>query len=238
MRILLAVLFALLLSEPSFAAVTYDTDAVDEDTASGTSTSTSITVGAGSNIAVLVCVSLRAAAQDVTDVTVGGVQAVEVANQANETSNILMSAWVAVLGSSSGSKTVNVTWTPTDRPKIMMISFHGVDQATPTGTTQKSTSDGATSTTTTAVSSSATGLVADCLTTSSAATNKVVGANQTEQIASLVDINGSEEHASTEPGGASITMSWSWTTAIQYAHVAVPLIAASTRRPSPPILLQ
>jgi len=67
-----------------------------------------------------------------------------------------------------------------------------------------------------------------CLGLASSGTSITVGAGQTEQwLNTSTAANGTQDQGSTEPGGATVTMSHSWTTADYAALVAAPFKAAA-----------
>jgi len=220
----------LLVGAPAWAAVTWDTDTTCQ-AASGTTNTCNHTIGTGSNVYVGVCEFTRNAttAADVTAVTIAGSAGTHIAtaNDATDGTNIRVELWGRALGSTNGSIAVDSTWDRTDAPRIVVFSMFGVDQATPVGTAQTSTSTYPTSLSVN-VSSAANELVASCLGLASSASSITVGAGQTGQWTNTsTAANNTQDQGSTEPGGATVTMSHSWTTADYAALVAAPFKAAA-----------
>lgn len=78
------------------------------------------------------------------------------------------------------------------------------------------------------VTSAANELVASCLGLASSASVITAGAGQTEQwLNTSTAANSTQDQGSTEPGGATVTMSHSWTTPDYAALVAAPFKAAT-----------
>ena len=213
-----------------WAAVSWDTDTTCQ-AASGTTNTCNHTIGTGSNVYVGVCEFTRNAttAADVTAVTIAGSAGTHIAtaNDATDGTNIRVEMWGRALGSTNGSIAVDSTWDRTDAPRIVVFSMFGVDQGTPVGTAQTSTSTYPTSLSVN-VSSAANELVASCLGTDASTTSITVGAGQTEQwINTNTAGNSTQDQGSTEPGGATVTMSHSWTGVAYAALVAAPFKAAT-----------
>jgi hypothetical protein len=231
---------SLFLASPAWAAVTYDTDTTGTNPASDTTHTFSHTIGTGTNVYVGVCVTTKGGSAgvgiDVTDVDIGGVQGSE--RRAQVTSaDIKVEYWDAVLGSTTGSVDVVVTTAANDVFRATAFSMFGVDQSSPVGTADSTFSASATSLSLN-ISSAVGELVISCLATGNGTSNITVGADQTQQWLNTVDANNTFEQGSTEPGASTVTMSHSWTTSNQSVLVAVPVNAASTRRPIAPIMLQ
>ena len=213
----------------AWAAVTYDTDTTCQ-ASSGTTNTCNHTIGTGSNVYAGACIFTRNAttAADVTSVTIDGSAGTHLgtANDATDGTNIRVEMWGRALGSKNGSIAVDSVWDRTDAPRIVAFSMFGVDQGTPVGTAQTATSTYPTSLSVN-VSSAANELVASCLGLASSGTSITVGAGQTEQWLNTSTANNTQDQGSTEPGGATVTMSHSWTTADYAALVAAPFKAAT-----------
>ena len=216
-----------------WAAVSYDISTTQQ-AASGTSDSFSHVIGSGSNVYVFACAMTRNAttAADVTSMTIGGSAATHLvtANDATDGVNIRVEMWGRAMGSTNGSVTVATNWDRTDAPRIVATSLFGVDQATPVGTTQSVDGNNTFPTSLSVnVTSAANELVASCLGTATSAASITVGAGQTQRwLNTSTAANSTQDQGSTEPGGATVTMSHSWTTPDYAALVAAPFKAAGT----------
>lgn len=234
-------LACLLVASPSWAAVAWDADTTKQ-AASGTSDSFNHTIGSGSNVYVGVCAFTRnpTTAADVTDITINGSSGTHLvtATDTADGTNIRVEMWGRALGSTTGSIAIATTWDRTDAPRIVAFSMFGVDQGTPVGTTQ-STAPGTYPTSLSVnVSSAANELVVSCLGLASSASSITVGAGQTEQwLNTSTAGNSTQDQGSTEPGGATVTMSHSWTTADYAALVAAPFKAATATATAQQLML-
>lgn len=230
-RLVLAVLLCLF---PAFswAAVTYDTSTTQQ-AASGTSDSFSHTIGTGSNVYVFVCGFTRngTTAADITSMTIGGSAATHIvtANDATDGTNIRVEMWGRAMGSTNGAVTVATNWDRTDSPRIVATSLFGVNQGTSVGTPQSIDGNNTFPTSLSVnVSSAANELVASCLGLASSGSSITVGAGQTQRwLNTSTPPNSTQDQGSTEPGGATVTMSHSWTTADYAALVAAPFKEAT-----------
>lgn len=233
-------LACLLFAPPSWAAVSWDTDTTKQ-ASSGTTDTFNHTIGTGSNVYVGVCLFTRntTTAADVTSVTIDGSAGTHLgtANDATDGTNIRVEMWGRALGSKNGSIAVDSVWDRTDAPRIVAFSMFGVDQGTPVGTAQTATSTYPTSLSVN-VSSAADELVASCLGLATSGTSITVGAGQTEQwLNTSTAANSTQDQGSTEPGGATVTMSHSWTTADYAALVAAPFKAATATATAQTLML-
>lgn len=224
-------LLCLLLASPSWAAVTWDTDTTKQ-ASSGTTDTFNHTIGTGSNVYVGVCLFTRNAttAADVTSVTIDGSAGTHIATATDtaDGTNIRVEMWGRALGSKNGSIAIDSVWDRTDAPRIVAFSMFGVDQGTPVGTPQTSAPGTYPTSLSVNVSSAANELVASCLGLASSASSITVGAGQTEQwLNTSTAGNSTQDQGSTEPGGATVTMSHSWTTPDYAALVAAPFKAAT-----------
>lgn len=224
-------LLCLLLAPPSWAAVTWDTDTTKQ-ASSGTTDTFNHTIGTGSNVYVGVCEFTRNAttAADVTSVTIDGSAGTHIATATDtaDGTNVRVEMWGRALGSKNGSIAIDSVWDRTDAPRIVAFSMFGVDQGTPVGTPQTSAPGTYPTSLSVNVSSAANELVASCLGLASSGTSITVGAGQTEQwLNTSTAGNSTQDQGSTEPGGATVTMSHSWTTADYAALVAAPFKAAT-----------
>ena len=229
-RLVLAVLLCLF---PAFswAAVTYDTSTTQQ-ASSGTSDTFNHTIGTGSNVYVGVCEFTRNAttAADVTSVTIDGSAGTHIATATDtaDGTNVRVEMWGRALGSKNGSIAIDSVWDRTDAPRIVAFSMFGVDQGTPVGTPQTSAPGTYPTSLSVNVSSAANELVASCLGLASSGSSITVGAGQTQRwLNTSTPPNSTQDQGSTEPGGATVTMSHSWTTADYAALVAAPFKEAT-----------
>lgn len=159
-----------------------------------------------------------------TSITYGGVSMTELWDVNGQQGFIGNSGYV-LAAPASGSNTVGVTWAATaDEVAAQAISATGVNQGTPTGTVP-TTATGTSSTASVTVTAAADDLVVDNAYVASTAIN--VGAGQTQRnnvgnIGSFSSLAGS-----TEPGAASVTMTWTWTGGAEWATNGVALKAAA-----------
>lgn len=214
-----------------WAAVTWDTDTTKQ-AASGTTDTFNHVIGTGSNVYVGVCAFTRngTTAADVTSVTIDGSAGshIATANDATDGTNIRVEMWGRALGSKNGSIAIDTVWDRTDAPRIVAFSMFGVDQGTPVGTAQITAPGTYPTSLSVNVSSAANELVVSCLGLASSATSITVGAGQTGQWTNTsTAANSTQDQGSTEPGGATVTMSHSWTTPDYAALVAAPFKAAT-----------
>lgn len=215
----------------SWGAVSWDTSTTNQ-AASGTSDSFSHTVGSGSNVYVGVCAFTRnpTTAADVTSVTIGGSAGTHIvtATDVQDATNIRVELWGRALGSTTGSVTIATDWDRTDAPRIVAFSMFGVDQATPVGTAGSSAPGAYPTSLTTNITSATDELVVSCLGLATSGTSITVGAGQTQRwLNTTTGPNSTQDQGSTEPGGATVTMSHSWTTPDYAALVAAPFKAAT-----------
>ncbi len=219
-------LASLLFASPSWAAVTWDADTTCQ-ASSGTTNTCNHTIGSGSNVYAGACFFTRnpTTAADVTSVTVDGSAGTHIATATDtaDGTNIRVELWGRALGSKNGSIAIGSVWDRTDAPRIVAFSMFGVNQATPTGTAQTTAPGTYPTSLSVNVSSAANELVLSCLGLASSASSITVGAGQTGQWTNTsTAANSTQDQGSTEPGGATVTMSHSWTTADYAALVAAP----------------
>ena len=230
-----AVLAWLLIAAPSWAAVSWDTDTTCQ-ASSGTANTCNHTNGTGSNVYAGACIFTRNAttAADVTSVTIDGSAGTHIATATDtaDGTNIRVEMWGRALASKNGSIAIDSVWDRTDAPRIVAFSMFGVNQATPVGTPQTAAPGTYPTSLSVNVSSAANELVLSCLGLATSASSITVGAGQTEQwLNTTTGPNSTQDQGSTEPGGTTVTMSHSWTTADYAALVAAPFkeaVAATT----------
>lgn len=227
-RCISSFLVILLWAGTSWAAVTYDTDTTSQNAGTDTTDSFTHTIGAGSNVYVGVCVTTRGGGA-VTGVQINGGAATwrATGDTTASGSDVKVEYWDRVLGSTTGGVTIAPTITSNDAFRTTAFSLFGVDQTTPVGTAQST--QGASTSLSVNVSSAAGEVVVSCLAVGTSGTSSLtVGAGQTEQWVNTVDNNNTFEQGSTEPGGATVTMSHSWTGGNYSGLVAVPVKAAAS----------
>lgn len=132
----------------------------------------------------------------------------------------------ALVAPDTGTNNVSIAWSDGNRePVCAAMSYTGVDQASPIGTVAEADGFG---TTGTVVTSSASGnMVADWLVNNGGITGWTVGAGQTQIQQEVSASAGHNLATSYEAGGASVTMSWTWTGGVSWRHFAVPINASS-----------
>lgn len=108
---------------------------------------------------------------------------------------------------------------------IQVMTFTGVNQASPLGTHAANTSSGDQTAVSSTVSSATNDLVTDCL--YAVGTAATIGASQTSRLAaSDWGGNGLQNRTSTEPGAASVDMTWTLGSAAKWEQFAIPIHAA------------
>jgi len=199
----------------AFAAVT---------SGSGSSSSSltfSHTVSAGSDLALFVGSTAGAGAPgNVTSVTFNGDAMTEDWDVVAQT--FLQNGGFHLVPPDVATGDVVITWDATNNGNSgVAISLTGVNQTTPVGTPV--TGDGTTGPATVNVTSETDALVVDNVhygTNGSPVANLVAGSDQTERW-TFIETFASARGASTEPGAASVTMSWSSTDGDYWATGAV-----------------
>lgn len=181
------------------------------------------TVGSGSNRILVVGVSLRKKDRPVTGITYGGIGGFVFAGAAERSdADHRVEIWYKV-APAVGTALIAITLTGDVEVVGGAASFTGVHQTVPAGTFAGAFGGDATPTVTV---SSATGeVVIDVLSINGNAGAVTVGAGQTQRWSGLTGTGDGNEFGagSTEPGAASVTMSWSATTARKWAIGAIAL---------------
>ena len=198
-------------------------DSTTSTDGSGTSFTFSHTTGTGTNRLLLVGVSMQQGGQSVSGVTYGGISLTQVSFRSNGTggTSTRMEIWQLV-NPPVGVTNVVVTLSATSQAAIGAATFSGVDQTTPFGTFVSATGNSATPS---VIATSAAGeLVFDTMSSRNGAT-ATQGAGQTLlwQDTAQANVTGG---GSTEPGAASVTMSWTAGNNV-WAIGAVPIKPAS-----------
>ena len=179
---------------------------------------------AGTDRLLTVCVVNDDTAVAVTDVTFDGSSLSKLTDVQHSGGKPRVEVWYSL---NPPVKTANVVVTLASGKKttIGVISLTGVDQSTPIdGTT---TNTGSTSPATVSVTSASGDLVIDCMGTIPDPTEAPkVGSNQTEQW-TLEEGGSIRGGGSTEPGGSSVTMSWTLPEDKDWASIGFNVNAAS-----------
>ncbi len=238
--LLLLLLFSLfcLASVPhAWAAITCDT--VQSSVTEADPQDVSYTVGttSTSNRVVIVQTGSRGETGDVVGVTFDGVAMTQIGTTAlHTTSNpdIGSALWIKT-GVSSGTYPVSVDWTGTILSSTVVVyTCYGVDQTTPVRAGSPNTATASATSVSVAISSAVGDLVIDGVNVGSlgAGAAPAMGASQTEIYAGCIANSGDNQDTcgSTEPGAASVTMSWSAGTSENWATVGASLVAAAAGR--------
>lgn len=220
-----AVLAWLLIAAPSWAAPTFDAATTmfsnNLTTVTGSHTPVSTTNGVA-----MVCITWnRGTLGTLNTVTYGGNAMTFVAGSTDGGGQRRAELWRYV-GYGSGASTVTGTFDAIKNDaRMTVLTYTGVDQATPTGTA--ATASGVASPITVAVSSATGELVVDCGEAGASGDPITVGAGQTQR-SNHGDGTNHTHVTSEEAGASSVTMSWPLTAGEFWAQVAVPLKPATT----------
>lgn len=218
-------------------ALAYDTTTIDSF--NGSTSNTHSHTCTGSNLVLYVWVSCRFNQDEIGagDVTYGGVAMTELArvDSTGGTPTNAISLW-RLIAPASGANNVIASWSPDTRVgHVIAMSFNGAHQTTPEGTVV--TGGDASGPDNLVVTSAVGEIVADARSflNDDGTSTLTVGADQTERANATVGTpTGCLSVASTEPGAATVTMSWTPDGADDWAGIAVPVkpAAAVTARPS------
>lgn len=188
-------------------AITYDTSASNEASSASITWNHTVT-SASSNLLLVVSVAIDApgGGDPVISATYNTVAMTKASAVEDGGGNARSELWY-LAGPATGLNQVKVVKTLTKKAVVSSLSFAGVDQTTPVGL---SASAQATSASPSVVVSSATNdLVVDsCAISTAAGTTITVGPGQTQRTNSKHSGNTPNDSTSTEPGAASVTMSW------------------------------
>jgi len=203
------ILFAICFAQNASAQVVLD----NVTTASGANAnintlSWSHTIKSGSNRILIVALSTRDGSASVSGVWYGSELLSQIGGQAATGSQNRTDLWY-MLAPPTGTANVFVGLLTSKRVVASAISFTGVNQTTPLGTFVGAT--GQSTTASVNVSSAPGELVLDTVTTNGDANTLTANAGQTEQwdlFSGTGDLNNVRGGGSTEPGAASVTMSW------------------------------
>ena len=202
-------------------------DATSSATASSSSSLTFSHTCTGSERLLLVAVSHVVIFDDVPgtqSVTYNGVSMTSIASTNISTGfGRVLTQLFRLVAPATGAHDIVVTFSKTAYlGPTCAISYTGVDQTTPVDT--GSTDNDATGGTSIVISSASGDLVLDCYGLGVSNVSEAVGADQTVEVSTDT---GMGLYISSEPGGASITMSWSNTDNGPANQVAVNINAAS-----------
>lgn len=175
--------------------------------------------GNGANRLLIVSVSLLNASRPVSSVTFKGVPLTFRGARNNDDNKARVELWYLV-APPTGSGNIVVTRTGGDETIAGALSLTGVNQTDPLGAFASAASTGSGSTNPSLALAGAAGqLVVDAVVTNGE-TVLTAGPNQTQRHSRDYD-NEMDGAGSTEPGAASVTMSWSKTAAAEWALAAV-----------------
>lgn len=203
-------------------AVAFDATSVGESSSSAELTFEHTCTGANRFLYVGVS-SFNAVPTGITYDAVGMIKVDEQANASNE----FISIW-RLTAPATGANNVVVTFAAAEEVVAGAISFTGVHQTTPIGTAATATANS--STPTVDVSSETGGFVADVV--SSFNRTFTVGASQTSR---WEEENGGAFESgvgSTEPGAATVTMSWTLSAGYTWCIGALPIKATGNGGPA------
>ena len=172
----------------------------------------------------VVGVSLRGSTT-VNGVTYGGTALTNVADNQGAGNQNRASVWY-LLRPPSGTATVAVTLSGSTSVMAGAVSFSGVDQTTPLGTA--AVANGTSANPSVTVSSGSRQLVIDVLASNGDAGALSAAAGQTEQWNGGTGTAGGDVRGggSTQPGAASVTMSWTLNASKSWSLIGVPVLGA------------
>jgi hypothetical protein len=154
--------------------------------------------------------------KDINSVTYGG-QSLTKLDDNQYSGGPRVEVWYLV-NPPSGSNSIATSLTPGgNKVRAGAICYNNVDQINPTNA--KEEGSGKSTTTSRSVASESGDLVQNVIALKGTYSLSP-GAGQTERWDGNVGGGGARGGASTKPGNASVTMSWSWSTEIEYAHIA------------------
>lgn len=181
----------------------------------------------GSNRILLVAVAIRnASSQTVSTVTCGGSNLTRI-NSATQGTTMRVELW-SLANPPTGTKTIVATLAGSAKARFCAgaVSYTGVNQTAPLGTSAIATASSATSISVN-VASAPGELVVDAVGKSYSSESIIPGANQAQRWNDQTTASSAKDNTvgggSQEAGAATISMSWSASTARAWAIVAVPL---------------
>ena len=200
-----------------------NTSSANGGTSNVTSLTWSHTVGVANDRILIVGVALRNSSVIVTGITYGGTALTFVGARSNGGGNVRMEMWKLV-GPATGTANIVVTLSAAKRIVGGAASYSGVNPNTPNGAFVSAISNGST-TASVAVTSAIDELVVDAVAAQGDAGSLTVGGGQTQRWNTLTGTASAEVRGggSSEPGAASVTMSWTLGSSKPWAIGAVPL---------------
>jgi len=210
---------------PALADVTFD-NGTQDSVHTASSFSFNHTTGSGNNRLLTVLIAVNGT--DVTSVTYNSV-GLTLKTRSNSLGKHA-EEWYLV-NPATGSNSVAVVLGASQEVMARAVSFAGVDQSNPLGTSQVASNSSGTSTSVT-ISATSNGQCIDTLTLDQ--TTSAETAN-TGQVNTSILNTGSNLHtaSSTEPGSTCATQGWSWTTSSLNVYIATPINAAAGRVGNP-----
>ncbi|HEY7634895.1 MAG TPA: hypothetical protein VH763_05100 [Gemmatimonadales bacterium] len=204
-------------------------DAASTATGNLLTMSWSHTVGTGTQRLLVVGVTVRNGLNLGVSVTYGGTGLTLLRSTRNSDNAVRAELWY-LKNPASGTANVTVTLLGAAKMAGGAVSFSGVNQTTPIGAIASDSSTGTGTTNPTTTVTSATGnLVIDAVAMEGSAGTVTAGANQTQRWTNTTGSAGGEIRGvgSTEPGAASVTMSWTKTNNAKWAIVAASINPAA-----------
>lgn len=183
----------------------------------------SVPVNAGDGLLMLAAIHIEAAGDDCTAMTRDGQSLVE-DDVVAATSWSRAELW-ALVNPNLGTNTLTATVAGpgADRARLVVWVIEDADPITPLRATVKAGGDSAASSSLNAPAVQATDLIIDLLTLDSTGHSPAVGANQTSEY-STNWVTSFELAGSSQLGSDGAAMSWTWTTACPYSHIAVAVV--------------
>jgi hypothetical protein len=209
---------------PAHAQIAVDATASTFSASNASSLTWSHTVGAGFN-RILVVGTSAAGLTSVSSVTYGAAALTRI-NATSSSSSETTEMWY-LLAPPAGTANIVVTFSGSDSVAAGSVSFTGVSQSTPLGTSASASGAGGTPSVT--VASATNQVVIDTITDYADKSSLTAGASQTQRWNVTSGAGGKTDvisGGSTKAGAASTTMSWTIGAAKAWSQVAVPLIPA------------
>ena len=212
---------------PADAAVSVDNTTTAVSAANVSSLTWSHTVGAGANRILLVSISFRDGNVTATSVTYGGTALTLIDSQNGPGNQNRTEMWY-LLAPPSGTASVVVNMSAGKRIVGASVSYTGVNQGSPLGTSACANNTGLIASV--AVSSGAGQLVVDTITANGDASLLLAGLAQTQlwnTFSGTGDAGNARSGGSTQAGAATTTMSWTLLVPKPWSICAVPLLPAA-----------
>jgi uncharacterized repeat protein (TIGR01451 family) len=220
--LLVAAIVAAAFAAPAAAAIALDAKSTTVGT--GGSFTFAHTVGVGMDRVLIVGVSIYNSNKTVTSITYGGTALTRLGflDGGSGSNDRRMEMW-RLINPPTGTANVVVNFSSSAKAVIGSASFFGVNQATPNGSFVSN--EASTNLATLTVPSAAGELVIDCMAVQGNAATATVGAGQTQLWNDYSRSNGGAVvgTSSTEPGAASVAMTWNLSTSDYWVIGAVSL---------------